>query len=531
MNTETGMAAKTPTQPARQRRGGVFAAAVAGVLAAGVTLGVGQLVAALIDPNAAPFYAVGATIIDHTPQSMRELIIRQFGTNDKLVLFLSMGAVIVILAAVAGIIDRRHPFGSMLFVGFGVAVAGAAVQRPTATVWFVLPTVVGVAAGVAALRTLIRATPRRAPSDPGTARSPSQVGASRRHFLVLSLTAGAVAVAATTAGRYLGEKLRAVTADRNRFLVPTPAVRAAPVPTGTDLAIADLTSFVTGNDAFYRVDTALVVPAITTDAWQLRIHGMVEHEMRLSFDDLRRRTAVEKMITLTCVSNEIGGTLAGNATWTGYPLADLLAEAGVHPDSDMLLSRSTDGFTAGTPVAALTDGRDALLAVAMNGQPLPLEHGYPARLVVPGLYGYVSATKWVIDLELTRFDRAKAYWSTRGWAEQAPIKTASRIDVPAAFATLAPGPVIVAGVAWAQHRGIRSVEVRVDRGPWQPATLAAEYSIDTWRQWRWNWDATPGYHTLVVRATDATGTLQTEQVVTPIPDGASGWTSRVVIIS
>ena len=289
-------------------------------------------------------------------------------------------------------------------------------------------------------------------------------------------------------------------------------------------------SFITPNDAFYRIDTVLQIPAVTTDQWRLRIHGMVDREITLTFDDLYRRSAVDRVITLTCVSNQVGGNLVGNARWTGYPLADLLAQAGVDAEADMLLSRSVDGFTASTPLAAIFDGRDALLAVAMNGQPLPLEHGYPARLVVPGLYGYVSATKWVSELEITRFDKATAYWTERGWAAQAPIKISSSIEVPAGFARLKAGNVIVAGVAWAQHRGIESVEVRVDNGPWQAATLADEYSIDTWRQWYWEWDSTPGTHTLAVRCTDRSGQRQTAEQRPTVPDGSTGLERRVVFV-
>jgi DMSO/TMAO reductase YedYZ molybdopterin-dependent catalytic subunit len=230
-------------------------------------------------------------------------------------------------------------------------------------------------------------------------------------------------------------------------------------------------------------------------------------------------------VTLACVSNPVGGELISNAVWTGYRVRDLLARSGIRPDADMVLSTSVDGFTVGTPVEALTDDRDAMLAIGMNGVPLPVEHGYPARLVVPGLYGFVSATKWVVDLELTRFDRAEAYWTKLGWSAKAPIKTQSRIDVPRNGARLDSGPVTVGGVAWAQHRGVKSVEVRIDDGPWQPATLGAAYSTDTWRLWTYPWQATPGSHTITVRATDNTGAVQTEQPAPPAPDGATGWPS------
>jgi DMSO/TMAO reductase YedYZ molybdopterin-dependent catalytic subunit len=285
------------------------------------------------------------------------------------------------------------------------------------------------------------------------------------------------------------------------------------------------------NGDFYRIDTALVVPRVSAESWSLRIHGMVDREVTIDYKTLTASTLVERDVTLCCVSNEVGGDLIGNARWLGLPLGPLLKQAGPHPDADMVLSRSIDGWTAGTPLPVLTDGRDALLAVGMNGVPLPIEHGFPVRMVVPGLYGYVSATKWVVDLEVTRFDRAQGYWTPRGWSALGPVKTESRIDVPADGASVRAGKVAVAGVAWAQHRGITGVEVRVDQGPWQAATLGAEASIDTWRQWVYAWDATPGKHTLQVRSTDGTGVVQTGDSAPPEPDGATGWHTIAVSVS
>ena len=255
---------------------------------------------------------------------------------------------------------------------------------------------------------------------------------------------------------------------------------------------------------------------------------MVDREITYTFADLEQFEAVQAAVTLACVSNPVGGNLISNAMWTGYRIRDLLQRSGISPDADMVLSSSSDGFTVGTPVEALTDGRDSLLAVGMNGVPLPVEHGYPARMVVPGLYGFVSATKWVVDMEVTRFDRAQAYWTTRGWSAQAPIKTQSRIDVPRSGQRVAAGPVTVGGVAWAQHRGVKAVDVRIDDGPWQPATLGAAYSNDTWRLWTFDWQATPGAHRVTARATDNTGAVQTEEPSSPAPDGATGWPSITV---
>ncbi|WP_181809164.1 molybdopterin-dependent oxidoreductase, partial [Streptomyces shenzhenensis] len=326
-------------------------------------------------------------------------------------------------------------------------------------------------------------------------------------------------------------------ASRDRLVLPAPASPASAVPRGAGLRIPGAVPFITPNSSFYRVDTALVVPKVDATTWRLRIHGKgVTRPLTLSFDDLLRRELVERDITLTCVSNEVGGPYVGNARWLGVRLADLLTECGVRPPSkggpaDQLVARSVDGMTIGSPVEDVMDGRDALLALGMNGEPLPFGHGFPVRMVVPGLYGFVSACKWIRDIELTTFDAYDPYWVKRGWARRAPVRTESRIDTPRPFARPKAGPVMVAGVAWAQHRGIDKVEIRIDDGPWREARLAAEDTTDTWRQWSFPWQATKGGHTLTVRATDRTGAVQTEKRTRPVPDGASGWHSVVVTVS
>lgn len=311
-------------------------------------------------------------------------------------------------------------------------------------------------------------------------------------------------------------------------------VPAPPVPAGAQLRVPGISPFLTPNRDFYRVDTALVVPRVDADTWRLTLHGEgVARPLTLSLRELLARPLVEHDITLTCVSNEVGGPYAGNARWLGVRLADLLREAGVEPPSrggpaDQLVARSVDGMTLGTPVEAVMDGREALLAVGMNGEPLPFAHGFPVRMVVPGLYGYVSACKWLSELRLTTFAAYDAYWVRRSWAARGPVKTQSRIDTPRPFAEPTEGRVAVAGVAWAQHRGIAAVQVRVDGGPWREARLADADGADTWRQWVWQWEATPGSHTLEVRATDGTGAVQTGERAGTVPDGATGWHSVVV---
>ena len=494
-------------------------AAITGVLAMVTGLSLGELAAAAVAPFASPSRAVGAMLVDRSPAAAREFAIDTFGTADKTALFIGIGIALVALGAIAGVLQAtRPPAGVVVFGVIGVTGVYAGLTRPTASAAYALPP--AISATVAALVLVVACRIIKRPAGPGAA------GIGRRRFLTIGAALVGVAVLAQLTARWVGRATDAV-AERTALRLPQAADPARPVPAGADLRLDGATSFLTGNDTFYRIDTALQVPRLSTRDWGLRIHGMVDREVRLDWDDLMSRPMIDRIITLTCVSNEVGGDLVGNARWLGVPMRALLDEAGVRPDADMLLATSVDGWTSGTPLSALVDGRDAILAVGMNGEPLPFEHGYPVRQVVPGLYGFVSACKWVIDWEITRFDRAEAYWTQRGWGVRAPIKTASRIDRPAPLSTHPPGRLVIAGTAWAQHRGIRAVEVRVDGGPWQRATLAPAYSADTWRQWTWEWDAPPGQHTVSCRATDADGRTQPEARVAPIPDGATGWHSRV----
>jgi DMSO/TMAO reductase YedYZ molybdopterin-dependent catalytic subunit len=352
----------------------------------------------------------------------------------------------------------------------------------------------------------------------------------RRRFVAVGATVAGLSAVGYIGGRLFYER-GAVTAAQRSLRLPRPAVGVPALPAGADLKIAGLSSFITPNSSFYRVDTAIVLPEIPPASWSLRIHGMVSRELSLTFDELIRRPLIEDYITLTCVSNPVEGPYIGNALWLGASLRSLLREAGIRAGADQLLCTSADGFTSGSPVQTAMDGRDAMLAVAMNGSALPIAHGFPARMVVPGLYGYVSACKWITDIEVTTYATSSAYWAQRGWSQQAPIKTESRIDVPDGLSQLKPGPTAVAGVAWAQHKGIDAVEVRVDRGPWHQARLAAVPGIDCWRQWVWQWDATPGTHLIEARATDATGYTQTALQEPPVPNGASGYPMAQVSVT
>lgn len=487
--------------------------AVSGLAAVAVAVGVTQLLAAMVGPGADALSAVGSSVIDLTPGPVKEWAIQTFGTADKLFLSGAILVAIAVLAGAAGVWETpRRPVGSAMVAAAGALGCAAVLSRAGSRPLDVVPTVAGVVAGILVLRSFTKRTVEPQQSPDATRRSS-----------MAALAVLAAGVLAGVGGGMLSRRLHSVAGERNTVTIPPAKTPAPPIPADVQPKDVALPSFITSNSDFYRIDTALVVPQVSRADWRLRIHGLVDREITYRFEDLAQFDVVEKTVTLTCVSNPVGGDLIGNAVWRGYRIRDLLVRTGIQPDADMVLSTSTDGFTAGTPVEALTDGRDSLLAFAMNGEALPVEHGYPARLVVPGLYGYVSATKWVTDLELTRFDRAEAYWTRLGWAARAPIKTESRIDVPRSGQRVLAGPVTFGGVAWAQNRGVRAVEVRVDDEPWQPAQLGANYSNDTWRLWSYRWSASRGEHTISVRATDNTGAVQTPERTSVMPDGATGW--------
>ncbi|WP_330294511.1 molybdopterin-dependent oxidoreductase [Streptomyces sp. NBC_00503] len=531
--------------------------ALSGLLAGYAALAAAELTASLVRPQAGPVTVIGGAAIDRTPPALKDFAIRTFGENDKLVLQLGILATVGLLAAALGMTALRHRrTGAAGILAFGLLGAGAALGRPdSAGAGDVLPSLVGAVAGSLVLFLLVgrvSGLPAEAPTevpgqlsvgdgdgdgiDDGADASPRPPGPwNRRGFLVAAVTTALAATGAGALGRSLtGRRGRGAVASRAAVRLPAPASAAAAIPSGAGLPIPGVSSFTTPNQDFYRVDTALVVPRIDADTWSLRIHGKgISRPRAYSFADLLQRPLIERDITLTCVSNEVGGPYAGSARWLGVRLSDLLREAGARAPSDggradQLIARSVDGMTLGTPVEEVLDGRDAMLALGMNGEPLPFEHGFPVRMVVPGLYGYVSACKWIQDIELTTFDAYDPYWVKRGWARRAPVKTQARIDTPKPFGRVPAGTVTVAGVAWAQHRGIRRVEVRVDDGPWQEARLAEQATSDTWRQWSFPWPTTSGGHHLTVRATDGTGEVQTERRTRTIPDGASGWHSVFV---
>ncbi|SFQ40604.1 DMSO/TMAO reductase YedYZ, molybdopterin-dependent catalytic subunit [Amycolatopsis arida] len=497
-------------------------AALVGVLALAAALAAGHLVAAFVGAGASPVVAVGATAIDLTPAWLKDFAVSAFGTYDKLVLLLGMAVVLLLAAIGAGLLSRRSPTPGLVVITVLGALAVAAVfTRPDLGQLAALAPLASLVAGALTFRALHR---RAQPAtDPGTL-EPTD----RRGFLIGAGGVAAGAGLAGLAGQWIGGGRDAA---GSRAAVGDLAVAdpAPAIPPGADFADLGTPTFLTPNDRFYRIDTALVVPRVRAEDWTLRISGMVDRELTLDYAAIRARPLVERTITMACVSNDVGGPYVSTANFLGVPLADLLREAGVRPGAEQLLSTSEDGWTCGTPVDAVLDpARGALLAIGMNGEPLPLEHGFPARMVVPGLYGYVSATKWVRDIEVTTWAARDAYWLSRGWAERAPVKTQSRIDTPDGSATLPAGRVTVAGVAWAPTIGITGVEIRLDRhshepGPWQPAELAAAVHENTWRMWRAELDVPPGRHRVACRAVDATGYTQTGERSSPAPDGATGW--------
>jgi DMSO/TMAO reductase YedYZ molybdopterin-dependent catalytic subunit len=552
--------------------------AASGLLAAVAGLGAAELTTGVTRSWRSPVEVVAEVVIDKAPSSVTKFGIELFGRNDKLALVIGVLVTLSLISLVVGVVSCRRPMvGVVAFAGFALVGAGAALQVTGAPLSAVVPSLVAGAVGLVTLRYLQGrpVLPRRSAPAPAAApataaaRVPVPTGAAastapapagekpvspggpdpdpalgadgariavgpgagldRRRFLLVSAGLVAFAGVAAAGGRALRERFSAVQ-SRRELVLPPADDPLAPLSGRYAVDVEGMTPFRTSNADFYRIDTALTVPQVPVEGWTLDVKGMVDRDLTLTFDELCALGLVEADVTMTCVSNRVGGELVGNARWLGVPVERLLDEAGVDPAADQLVGRSVDGYTCGFPVSAATDGRTCLVAVGMNGEPLPLEHGFPARLVTAGLYGYVSATKWLSEIELTTFDDFEAYWVPRGYAQQAPIKTQCRIDVPRTGTAVPAGPQFIAGVAWAQTRGIGTVEVKVDDGPWQEAELAPELSHETWRQWRIDWEPQPGSARIACRAFDADGTPMPEERSEPLPDGATGWQSKLVIV-
>jgi DMSO/TMAO reductase YedYZ molybdopterin-dependent catalytic subunit len=459
--------------------------------------------------RATPIQVVAEAIITVTPGPVAEALIQLVGRNDKPFLVAGVTIGIIALGALAGLLTaRRRVYGHLVFWAMAAVALVAAMTRSDFTPVSLLPLALGVLVWTVLLDYLT-----------GAARPQPTVEASRRRFLLSATGVTVAALAVGAGGRLVGRSRRAV--ETTRRLLRLPVTRGV-VPTGAQTGSGG-SPWRVPNGEFYRIDTAIVVPSVDPNDWRLRIHGMVDREITISYRELVARRITEAWVTICCVSNPVGGDLIGNAWWSGVRIADLLEEAGVSPNADAVKQTSQDGWTCGTPVQALTDDRNAMLAIAMNGEPLPIEHGFPVRMIVPGLFGYVSATKWLVDLEVTRYDRFTAYWTDRGWAEKGPVKTESRVEVPRDGAAVPAGSVRVGGHAWAQHTGIKAVEYRLDGDTWRPAELGRVPGNDTWVQWWGTVDVAKGDHSLAVRATDRSGYTQTAARADVVPDGATGW--------
>lgn len=507
---------------------------LAGISTALVTLGVAAVLALFLSLSN-PLIAVGSLVIDLAPPGAKSFIISIFGTNDKTFIIALLFVVVLVLAVVVGILQRRlPPFGYTLYLVIVLVALVAVVTRASASIADALPTIGGAALGILVLRALLR---RLESWRVTAARKPARskggvVLVERRSFLQLAIGLGVASLVVGAGAQLVTSTTNAVAAVRKKITLPKPALTAPPIPASADLAVPGISPYIVPAADFYRIDTALQVPSIDPTTWKLRIGGMVENEIEITFDELLKLPLEEHIVTLTCVSQEVGGNLVGNALWLGYPIRHLLARAKPTAGADMVLSTSIDGFTAGTPLGVLQDpGTAAILAVGMNGDPLPVEHGFPVRMVVPGLYGYVSATKWLVEMKLTTFAKDQGYWTPRGWSAKGPIKLSSRIDTPQDGRTVSAGTVAIAGVAWHQHVGISKVQVQIDNGGWQDAMLASVVTVDSWLQWSFAWNATKGNHRIEVRAIDNNGQVQTSALADPAPNGSTGLHTIAVAIS
>lgn len=482
-----------------------------GLLAGFAGLATSYLTASWLDLRDSPVASVAELVIRKTPGKLAEQAIQTLGHKDKP--FLVAGVLIFLALAFAGIGLLARTSMARAVVGFVVITALgviAATSEFHASASSLIPLVVGFVTWVVVLPILAERLRPRPFRDEG-----------RRGFLLAAAVVGVGTVAIGVFGRYAGKGRRQVEAARASLDLTE--VTPPAVPAGSEVGLAGITPWQTSVGQFYRVDTLLSPPAVSPTEWKLRIHGLVDHPITLTYDDLLKRRRTQAWVTINCVSNPVGGPLIGNAWWSGVRLADILEEAGIQSGATAIKQTSVDGWTCGTPISAVTDGRDAMLAIAMNGSPLPVEHGFPVRTIVPGLYGFVSACKWVEDMEITTFDTFHGYWTDRGWSAQAPVKIASRIDVPGNGEKVTAGQVRVGGVAWQQDVGIKAVEVALDGGGWQPARLGHADLKDSWAQWYATLDVPSGRHQLRVRATNRDGEVQTGAVTAEAPNGATGW--------
>lgn len=498
---------------------------IVGITSAMVAVAFGILIASL-GSSGSPIDAVGSSFIDRTPNWLKDFAITFFGTNNKLVLRIGIWCVLAIVAMVLGAYSTRSATPLMFgFVVFSIIGVFAMTERATTSALSIFAPLLAGIIGIACTWYLTSFFQHKTRINNTPQESQVPLEWDRRRFMQTAGAFATVAVAAGTVGQV--RESRRISSAQSQIPTSLPPVTPGQTVLYTETGFHPTDPFITPTKSFYRIDTALSFPTVNLDKWRLRIKGMVGQPIELSYAQLSSLPQVERIITLSCVSNPVGGRYIGNAVWQGVLLRDLLERAEVDRSAQQLFSRSIDGWTCGFPLQSALDGRDAMIAIGMNGEPLSLKHGFPARLIVPGLYGYVSATKWLSEIDVTTWDK-QGYWLPRGWSREGPIKTQSRIDVPRADDNLAPGPTTIAGTAWAMPHGIARVEVRIDEGPWQEATLSTDDFDDTWRQWTLPWAATPGEHIIQVRATDATGYTQTQTRSDVAPDGATGWHTRRV---
>jgi DMSO/TMAO reductase YedYZ molybdopterin-dependent catalytic subunit len=554
----TTTSADTPahaTTPSRDRLRTLAGPALAGAIAAGVSIAISELIAGLIAGAPSLVVAIGQLVIDLQPKGAKDLVVSLFGTNDKLALTLLIVIVALVIACAVGVAgDRDIRRADVGFGVFGLVALYAASRLPLVTLPLaIITTLLAVGGGLWAIRFLYERLRIAEPTPPQrSASSRSARGAfaaagtsaadakrlrrlglaapdagsgmptwDRRSFLIGSASLAGAAVVAGGAGRYLLQSRAA--AAPPVAAIPKPAITVAPLTPAESISVPGITPLVVPNGNFYRIDTALIPPRVAAATWKLTVKGMVDHVVTLDYNEITTLPLFEQYVTIQCVSNVVGGNLVGNTLWTGVHLRDVLAMAGVQAGATQIVGRSVDGFTAGFPTEwAMDPSRDPMIALEMNREALPIEHGYPARLIVPGLYGYVSATKWLTEIELTTLEAFDGYWVPLGWSKLGPILTQSRIDVPGYGATIPAGDTVIAGVAWAPDRGVSRVEVSIDGGTWQPCTLSQAISKATWLQWELRCAATSGQHTIAVRATDGTGVVQTADLSEQAPDGARG---------
>ena len=554
MSEVQGTPVETQSTRARISGGPAWLYAVFGVLAAAFGVAIGTLVAALIDPAYAPIEVVASTAIDVPPAVVKEWATSTFGTASKSVVVGVVTVTVIVVSAWAGVSARLRPrFGIQVMLVAGVVGAVAALLRPVDAFLAPLPSLVAGVAAALALWWLLRmarpsavAAPESVPDmltdglkevSPGHQDLPgreslgmsAEVQSVSRRGVLLGI-GGVVVVggAALASARWLTTRASAV-ASRVAAVLPSPAEVLPPLPASVQAPVPGMAPFVTPNADFYRIDTAVIVPQVTAEEWTLSFDGMVRRPFTITYAELLEMPMVERDVTIMCVSNPIGGDLIGTARWLGTPLLPLLERAGIEPGADQIFSTSIDGWTCSTPLDGLAE-REPLLAIAMNGEPLPIEHGFPVRMIIPGLYGFISATKWVTQITATTYAADPAYWTVRGWATDAPVLTGSRIDLP--DGSLSVGQTAIGGVAWAMDGdGISRVEVSIDDGPWQDAQLAEQPNPRTWRQWWLEWEATPGRHSIAVRATNGLGETQTSEVADVVPSGATGYDIEIVDVA